>query len=258
VASGKLGAIEFKMNECFSQLKFFVTGTHPKTNIFHPQWIMDRSLLRLARIFLKDIPRQSRILDVGCGHGPYWDLNRELQWTGLDVVKTARTNDVVFPGSKFPYPDDSFDAVLCTQVLEHVENPDFLVQEIDRVLKSNGSALINVPFIYPLHGLPWDYQRFTPEKFSKLLNNYRNFDVKTIGGFGSSLGTLWNNFWKDWSETSFPKRLSSLVFWPINLLGNLFFNILGLALDFLDSTEKYPLIIYGLSQESKCRTEVER
>jgi SAM-dependent methyltransferase len=60
-----------------------------------------------------------------------------------------------------PFPDAHFDTVLCTQVLEHVERVETAAAEIARVLRPGGHALVTVPFLYPTHEAPYDFQRFT-------------------------------------------------------------------------------------------------
>lgn len=243
MASGKLGEIEFRLNNKFNLIAKLITGSHPNTNIFHSQWIMDKKLLGLARDFLISIPSKLKILDVGCGNGPYWNLNSSLEWHGIDIVETVCTTSVVQPSESFPFTENSFDFVICTQVLEHVKNPDFLISQIYFVLKPGGELLLNVPFLYPLHGLPNDYQRFTPIKIKEILHDFEIEELRLIGGIGSSISTLYNNFWRDWGESSFARRIIYVVCWPLFLLSNFAFNVLGLLFDRIDSTSRYPLII---------------
>lgn len=85
-----------------------------------------------------------RLLDVGCGTKPYRELFATKDYTGLDI-DTERTRnlgvaDVFYDGDTFPFPDQSFDSVLCNQVLEHVFNPEQFLSEIYRVLAQGESC----------------------------------------------------------------------------------------------------------------------
>ena len=86
------------------------------------------------------------------------------------------------------FPDAAFDFVFCDQVLEHVEgDPQKAVDEVWRVLRPGGIAVITSCFIYRLHDCPGDYWRFSPAalrllttKFSRVLDN---------GGWGNFKAT---------------------------------------------------------------------
>lgn len=105
---------------------------------------------------------RGRLMDLGCGNQPY------LPWYGPlvdDVVAVDAVENpgvvVVDLGGPLPFPDNSFDTVLCTQVLEHVPNAELAMGEVARVLRPGGHALVTVPFLYPLHESPYDFWRFT-------------------------------------------------------------------------------------------------
>lgn len=68
----------------------------------------------------------------------------------------------------FPLQDDSVDTVFCYSVLEHTPAPWKVLPEIYRILKPNGYAIISVPFVFYLHGIPHDYFRFSKYGISKL------------------------------------------------------------------------------------------
>lgn len=103
-----------------------------------------------------------RLLDLGCGNQPF------RSWYGPLVDEVVPVDAAPIPGvlqvdlsEPLPFPDASFDVVLCTQVLEHVENVELAGAEIARLLRPGGCALITVPFLYPTHEAPYDFQRFT-------------------------------------------------------------------------------------------------
>lgn len=114
-------------------------------------------------------PRAIRILDAGCGTG---GLIRRLApkqagwtWTGIDVEPVAcalareRTRAEIVEGSvtAMPFETQTFDAVVCADVLYHLDDDVAALREISRVLKPNGVAVINVP----AHRWLWSYHDVT-------------------------------------------------------------------------------------------------
>ncbi|MEI8179990.1 class I SAM-dependent methyltransferase [Aestuariivirga sp.] len=110
------------------------------------QWV-DLQLLTCTR-FLK--PRMAglsgNVLDVGCGEMPFRSfLPNGVRYQGLDIEDAAKfgmhkhPDVILFDGTSIPFPANSCDAVLCTEVLEHVANPELLVAEMMRVLRPGGA-----------------------------------------------------------------------------------------------------------------------
>ena len=107
-----------------------------------------------------------KILDVGCGTRPYEALFFGAQYTGLDVYQSGRKAqdkiaDIYFDGINIPLADNSFDMVLCTQVLEHCLEPDSLLKEMCRVLEPGGVLVLTLPFVWLEHERPYDFRRFS-------------------------------------------------------------------------------------------------
>jgi SAM-dependent methyltransferase len=119
---------------------------------------------------------RGRLLDVGCGTKPYRALFDVSEYVGLDIdSETTRRRaiaDVLYDGTRFPFDDGRFDAVLCNQVLEHVFNPDTFVDEFRRVLAPGGRLLLTVPFIWDEHEQPWDYARYSSFGLRSLLERH--------------------------------------------------------------------------------------
>lgn len=131
--------------------------------------------------FADSLGSEAKVLDVGCGLRPYEqyflkDKDGASRYTGIDVAQSGRSTsgklpDIEFDGTNIPFEDGRFDAVLCTEVLEHAEHPEKLIAEIYRVLKSEGRVMLTVPFIWGLHELPYDFRRYTVVGITKALTN---------------------------------------------------------------------------------------
>jgi SAM-dependent methyltransferase len=102
-----------------------------------------------------------RLLDVGCGSKPYQKYFAALEYIGLDMQGRNKHADRFYDGKTFPFSDGEFDAVLTSEVLEHVFNPDEFLSEINRVLRNGGVLLLTVPFVWDEHEQPFDYARYS-------------------------------------------------------------------------------------------------
>ena len=116
--------------------------------------------------FSKTVVGGARVLDVGCGLRPYEVFFSHAKYIGIDVAQSGRLAegkkiDFEFDGVNIPFEDNSYDIVICTEVLEHAIQPESLLKEISRVLDSGGRLFLTVPFIWGLHELPFDFRRYT-------------------------------------------------------------------------------------------------
>jgi SAM-dependent methyltransferase len=100
------------------------------------------------------VPKKGRMLDVGCGDGWVLKLARELGWNEEGVDFDRRAVDLVRrKGLRVRhgrladqcYPDDSFDLVLMSHVIEHVHDPLGTLREIRRVLRRGGTLTVTTP-----------------------------------------------------------------------------------------------------------------
>ena len=128
----------------------------------HPQWLLGHRRAP-AGIAIAT----GAILDIGAADR--WiepHLPAEANYIALDYPATGRDlyrarPHVFADAAHLPFADRHFDGVICLEVLEHVPDPAVVMCEIARVLKSGGRAWISMPFLYPLHDAPFDFQRYT-------------------------------------------------------------------------------------------------
>jgi len=125
-------------------------------------------------------PAGARVADVGAGDAPFRELFAHAQYATLDwtesVHEGARSSDIVASADSIPVRDGAFDAVLFTQVLEHIAEPVSVLSELHRILTDGGALYLTAPLVWELHELPHDYYRYTSEGLRHLLE---------LAGFGS-------------------------------------------------------------------------
>jgi SAM-dependent methyltransferase len=137
------------------------------------------------------LQQKSVILDGGAGKKPYKDLFREHTYHSCDMPGGfyPNTHDFECFLNKIPVPDQSYDAVVLTQVLEHTPNPGEVLLEINRILKPDGRLLISVPLNAPLHGEPWHFFHFTHYGIFEL-SEQTGFTVRDCEKLGGSFWCL--------------------------------------------------------------------
>ena len=95
-------------------------------------------------------------------------------WVVLDSGKDFRPH-ILGDAQNIPVKSNAVDCVKCTELLEHVEYPEKVLEEVSRILKSAGTLILSVPFSAGVHADPYDFQRFTDEKLRRMLED--NFEV---------------------------------------------------------------------------------
>lgn len=121
---------------------------------------------------LTDLSAGSRFLDAGAGEMPHKKFCEHLVYVSQDFnqydgkgdgkafqQETWDTNliDIVSDITAVPEPDNSFDAILCSEVLEHVPDPVSALEELTRLLKKGGTLLITAPFCSATHFAPYHF-----------------------------------------------------------------------------------------------------
>jgi len=111
------------------------------------------------------------------------------RWIYLNINERTRP-DVVGDAAFLPFRVESFDSVVCIEVLEHCEYPQKTVDEIYRVLRKGGHVIISVPFICPIHADPFDFNRFTDWKLHSMLKEFHIIMLKKQGYYFTVLADM--------------------------------------------------------------------
>jgi ubiquinone/menaquinone biosynthesis C-methylase UbiE len=194
---------------------------------------------------LAALPSGTRLLDAGagelknrghCGHLDYVSqdfcqytgqageaLNEGLQTKQWDTSRIDLVSDI----TAIPAPDRSFDAILCSEVLEHVPEPTHALDEFARLLKPGGTLILTAPFASQVHMAPYHYctgfSRYWYEKHLPI----RGFGIRELSPNGD---------WFAYAEQEIRRlggmeRQSGGRLWPLayaySLLGVLYFRLRG-------------------------------
>ncbi len=127
--------------------------------------------------FADELQSNILIVDVGCGTQPYKKYFFRQQYMGIDIKESGRPTsqkcpDQYFDGLHIPMDDQTVDAIICTEVLEHALDHEILISEMFRVLKAGGKLCLTVPFIWGLHETPYDFRRFTPYGLAEVTKRF--------------------------------------------------------------------------------------
>ena len=196
---------------------------------------------------------QGRTLDIGCGEKPYAHLFSCTEYIGIDIETTEKYHekhktDLFYNGVDLPFENNSFDSIVCFEVLEHVFEPEKIVNEMFRVLKPGGSLLLTTPFIWNEHEIPYDYGRYSYFGLKDLFTK-NGFSIskqkRILSGFALII-TLTSLYVRDGQEKLkelFPKSklgkvgrgLIYLIFRPIFMA----FNMAAVVTQLLPKSERF-------------------
>src|ERR1700730_13742204 len=135
-----------------------------------------------------------RVLDIGCGSMPYrpFFAPNSDTYVGVDLVGNPRA-DIIGSVEALPVASSSFEVVLCTQVLEHCEDPATAVREIQRVVAPGGRVLASTHGVHFYHPSPHDRWRWTHEGLERLFRenaDWRSLSITPASGTSPCLAML--------------------------------------------------------------------
>lgn len=213
--------------------------------LFHPTFWITRRIRQAVQSAAPLV--RGRLLDAGCGNTPYRDCFSAsvTHYIGLECHPDSgyRGNRASLYGSLYALPlrDGAVDAVLCTEVLEHVDQPDQALEECSRVMRPGAVLILTAPFVFPVHE-EHDYFRYTKQGLQSLLerHHFKPLAITPLSGAPVTLATLvglyvydgcflWNR-WFYW--LSLPLR-------PLLLVIVAFVNAMGGLAEYL--CPSYPL-----------------
>ncbi|OFY66936.1 MAG: hypothetical protein A3H98_01515 [Bacteroidetes bacterium RIFCSPLOWO2_02_FULL_36_8] len=174
----------YLMNEIFRPLNHvspvgFINSIRFYSRIFFDFQV--KTIYDSLKLFLRN--KKGRILDLGCGDGPYEHLiNKKGEYIGADINNSdkfnyMKKNILIINEYKIPLPDLSVDYIICTEVLEHIQEPLLSIKEMNRVLVNGGELFLTVPWSARYHYIPHDYFRYSPSMLRKLFYGFSDCKI---------------------------------------------------------------------------------
>jgi SAM-dependent methyltransferase len=207
---------------------------------------------RFIESSLSEMTPACLILDAGAGECRFKDRFKDkLRYIAVDSTWGDQSwdyskIDVLSQLENLPFRSQVFDSVICTQVLEHVKEPQVVLSELARALKDGGTIILTAPQGWGVHQPPHDYFRFTNFGLFYLLQSAGFAEISITPACGY-FGYLANRvtvapkilFWQIKSKwvrmLLFPLEILSYFFFVI------FFPAILNAIDFLDKKQDYTL-----------------
>lgn len=139
--------------------------------------------------------------DLGCGEAPYknWFLQYVDHYIGVDwssSLHDIQADIVASLNEPLPIEDHVADTVLSFSVLEHLYEPQLMLNEAYRILKPGGALILQVPWQWWIHEAPYDFFRYTPYGLRLLLERagFSEINVQAQAGFFTMLTMKLNYF----------------------------------------------------------------
>jgi len=210
------------------KFKKLINRQRIKPRIWDYSYILLKNNFNIFKKFrnLVVMENKRKILDVGCGFKPWFSLfdRDKVEYIGIDFDKEKSSADFVGSAEKLPFSDsdNNFDALIYSETLEHVENLPQALKEMRRVIKNGGLVFISSPFIFPEHGIPYDFQRLT-KYFYK--NIFKNDEIIILKESNSSFSTAITSF------NLFIESSPFKIFYGLKQIIYIFSNILAIIID---------------------------
>jgi SAM-dependent methyltransferase len=153
-----------------------------------PSIVLDEDVARKYAWIYDTHGEDTLVLSIGGGPGRE---NPRVVNLNIDAFESV---DIVGDGGNIPLQDGSVDAVTCNAVVEHVPNPATLIGEMFRVLKPGGYAQLMVPFVFPFHAYPADYQRYSMSGILELTGPFERFELCVVTGPISAMLVLFREY----------------------------------------------------------------
>lgn len=225
-------------------IKYLYANQLLKSLFFNPlaeyhQW----RLLNFVKNAASSISANEKVIDIGAGELKYKDHFSHCNYISNDLCVgdddwNYQGIDIVSSAYDIPIDSDSFNAILCIQVLEHLDTPDRAFKEFHRILKPGGHIYLSAPLLAGEHQQPHDYFRYTRYGYIKLGEKHglQIVSIQPHGGSIIAVETLmWAAFWDiiPIRRQTFWRYFIYFMLYPIKLITG----FLALLLDKLDKNK---------------------
>lgn len=139
--------------------------------------------------------------DFGCGEKPYEEYFKRFvdRYVGVDwsdSPHTLKADIVADLNKKIPIESETADTIISLSVLEHLFEPQMMLNEAYRILKPDGVMVLQVPFQWWIHEIPYDFFRYTPFglKYLFLKAGFKHIEIEPSSGFFTMIILKFNYF----------------------------------------------------------------
>jgi SAM-dependent methyltransferase len=162
-------------------------------SVFQYDYLALRHLSDDIRRLIAELPKAPSgavALDLGSDKCPYRELLESRGYTVKTLDLTLQSGaDYAGSAEETGLPSESFEVVLCTQVIEHCMNPWRALSEAHRILKPGGALIVSAPHVWFYHPHPTDHWRFTQEGLVQLCKD-AGLEPTILLAQGGSIVTL--------------------------------------------------------------------
>ncbi len=211
-------------------------------------------IIKFMEFATKKVKPTDKVLDAGAGSCPYRTYFTHAKYESTDVFDSSSKAKHNFFCSldKIPKPDNFYDVIVNTQVLEHVEYPQKVINEFYRILKSGGQLFLTAPQGWGLHEEPRHFFNFTKYGLESLFKNagFKIVFIEPRGGIfwylGNRIKTTPYYIFSQYKGSTEPKsRFLAYILFPFYLLAKpiceYLIPLLFFYLDRLDRKQEYTL-----------------
>ncbi len=200
---------------------------------------------RCVELFIEEkskaLKKGSRVLDAGAGPCPYKKFFSHCNYESTDLIDPHNLVDFTCSLDNIPRKSNIYDAIISTEVLEHVEYPQKVLNEFYRILKKDGQLFMTAPQEWPLHQEPYNFFYFTKYGFASLLKNagFKKFKITPKGGYFWFLADAirFNGILRQYKKSIFYYPLR-IIEYPIT---NILLPLILFPLDFVDKEKKWTM-----------------
>lgn len=223
-----------------TKLQFFINLFPKSLRLrFNPR---RHAIETFANYAAKKTPKNARVLDAGAGPCPYKSFFSHAKYEATDYVDPHNILDFTCMLDNIPKGSNTYDAVLSTEVMEHVEYPQKVMNEMYRILKKGGKLYLTTPQGWMIHQAPHNYYYFTLYGLESLLKNagFSKFKITPMGGYFKFLADAlrFNCLFEQWKH-------NKLIYYPLWFIDLIFFRIIAsfilFHLDFIDKKQLWTM-----------------
>lgn len=125
------------------------------------------------------------ILEIGTGTKAlvHKKLFKSAHFIASDIAKNENIDQVIDVTKSGALDTESYDLILCMNVLEHLPNPQKAIDIMYQGLKNPGQLFIVTPFLFPIHDPPYDFYRYSEYALKKMMGSFSQVSIKKVHVF---------------------------------------------------------------------------